>query len=133
MRRLRDRLQRNLSGLVGPLAAVDIIDAGVRIDPAGATVGDQIRALESELVVSTEVRDDLAAGRLVPVLEGWQINSEAQMEKLRKEVSLMVQFSSSPHIVQVWESGYEEGLGPWVAMEFLGTSLKDELIFRSQL
>lgn len=63
----------------------------------------------------------------IKVLEGWQINSEAQMEKLRKEVSLMVQFSSSPHIVQVWESGYEEGLGPWVAMEFLGTSLKDTI------
>ncbi|MBY0113968.1 MAG: serine/threonine protein kinase [Phycisphaerales bacterium] len=78
-----------------------------------------------------QARQNLGMGVTRPaaikVLEGWQINSEAQMEKLRKEVSLMVQFSSSPHIVQVWESGYEDGLGPWVAMEFLGTSLKDTI------
>ncbi|MFN9969289.1 MAG: hypothetical protein ACK58T_05265, partial [Phycisphaerae bacterium] len=78
-----------------------------------------------------EARQNLGMGVTRPaaikILEGWQVNSEAQIEQLRKEVGLMVQFSSSPHIVQVWESGYEDGLGAWVAMEYLGTSLKDSI------
>ena len=78
-----------------------------------------------------EAKQNLGMGVTRPaaikILEGWQVNSEAQMEQLRKEVGLMVQFSSSPHIVQVWESGYEDGLGAWVAMEYLGTSLKDSI------
>lgn len=78
-----------------------------------------------------EARQNLGMGVTRPaaikILEGWQVKSEAQMDQLRKEVGLMVQFSSSPHIVQVWESGYEEGLGAWVAMEYLGTSLKDSI------
>lgn len=78
-----------------------------------------------------EAKQNLGMGVTRPaaikILEGWQVKSEAHMEQLRKEVGLMVQFSSSPHIVQVWESGYEEGLGAWVAMEYLGTSLKDSI------
>lgn len=84
-----------------------------------------------ETSIVYEARQNLGMGVTRPaaikVLEGWKVQSEAQADQLRKEVSLMVQFSSSPHIVQVWESGYEEGLGAWVAMEYLGTSLKDTI------
>ncbi|HTE53904.1 MAG TPA: ATP-binding protein [Kofleriaceae bacterium] len=59
LRRLRDQLQRNLSGLLGPIAAEGIVDAGLRLDQGAGSVGEKMRALE--LVASTGRRQDLAA------------------------------------------------------------------------
>jgi Na+/proline symporter/signal transduction histidine kinase len=61
LRRLRDQLQRNLSGLLGPVAAEDIVGAGLRVDPGARSVGEKMRALESQLVASATRRHDLAA------------------------------------------------------------------------
>ena len=61
LRRLRDQLQRNLSGLLGPVAAEGIVDAGLRLDQGARSVGEKMRALESQLVVSTGRRQDLAS------------------------------------------------------------------------
>ncbi len=61
LRRLRDQLQRNLSGLLGPVAAEGIVDAGLRLDQGARSVGEKMRALESQLVASTSRRRDLAS------------------------------------------------------------------------
>jgi Na+/proline symporter/nitrogen-specific signal transduction histidine kinase len=61
LRRLRDQLQRNLSGLVGPIAAEEIVEAGLRLDQGARSVGEKMRALESRLVMSDNRRQDLAA------------------------------------------------------------------------
>jgi signal transduction histidine kinase/Na+/proline symporter len=47
LRRLRDQLQRNLSGLLGPLAAESVVEAGLRLERGARTVGEQMRALET--------------------------------------------------------------------------------------
>jgi Na+/proline symporter/signal transduction histidine kinase len=59
LRRLRDQLQRNLSGMLGPIAAEDIIEAGLRVAPGAPSVGPKMRALE--LVASQRGRHELAA------------------------------------------------------------------------
>jgi Na+/proline symporter/signal transduction histidine kinase len=61
LRRLRDRLQRNLSGLLGPIAAEGIVDAGLRLEQGASSVGERMRALESQLEVSSSRGQDLAA------------------------------------------------------------------------
>ena len=51
--RLRDRLQRNLSGLMGPLVARWVVDRSIRIKSgARAPLSDRIRALEDQLRAS---------------------------------------------------------------------------------
>ena len=50
---LRDRLQRNLSGLMGPLVARWVVDRSIRINHgARAPLSDRIRALEDQLRAS---------------------------------------------------------------------------------
>ncbi len=51
--RLRDRLQRNLSGLMGPLVARWVVDRSIRINHGKrAPLSDRIRALEEQLRAS---------------------------------------------------------------------------------
>ncbi len=51
--RLRERLQRNLSGLMGPLVARLVVDRSIRINHgARAPLSDRIRALEEQLRAS---------------------------------------------------------------------------------
>ena len=51
--RLRDRLQRNLSGLMGPLVARWVVDRSIRINHgARAPLSDRIRVLEEQLRAS---------------------------------------------------------------------------------
>jgi PAS domain S-box-containing protein len=61
LRRLRDRLRRNLSGLVGPLKAEAILDAGLRIEPGAGSVAERIQALDSKLAAghSSELAREL--------------------------------------------------------------------------
>jgi Na+/proline symporter/signal transduction histidine kinase len=61
LRRLRDQLQRNLSGLLGPVAAEGIVGAGLRVDQGARSVGEKMRALEGQLVASATRHHDLAA------------------------------------------------------------------------
>src|SRR5262249_25244193 len=49
LRRLREQLLRNLSGLVGPIAAAEILDDGLGAADGVPPVGEQLRALELEL------------------------------------------------------------------------------------
>lgn len=56
LRRLRDQLRRNLSGLVGPLAAEDIVAEGLRIDLGSNSVGAKIQALDRVQLETTASR-----------------------------------------------------------------------------
>jgi signal transduction histidine kinase/Na+/proline symporter len=58
LRRLRDQLLRNLSGLLGPLVAESVVDAGLRLehDP---TVGDKLRAIEARGTRRIHLTDEL--------------------------------------------------------------------------
>lgn len=50
LRRLRDRLERNLSGMVGPMMARMIVDARLRLDAGTRTVlSDHLRFIEDQL------------------------------------------------------------------------------------
>jgi len=57
LRRLRDQLQRNLSGLLGPVAARDLFGQAQGAPP----VGEQLRVLERELARSTGSHKSLSA------------------------------------------------------------------------
>jgi Na+/proline symporter/nitrogen-specific signal transduction histidine kinase len=53
LQRLRERLQRNLSGLVGPLRARWLVDRGIRVDPRRQpALSERLRFLEEQLRVS---------------------------------------------------------------------------------
>jgi len=50
LQRLRERIQRNLSGLVGPLVARMVVEEGLRLDPnARPALSDHLRLLEERL------------------------------------------------------------------------------------
>ncbi|MDD3517542.1 MAG: ATP-binding protein [Chromatiales bacterium] len=62
LRRLRERLERNLSGLVGPLLARMIVDNRLRVDPhAQVALADSLRFMEEQLEHSTVRLQGLAA------------------------------------------------------------------------
>jgi signal transduction histidine kinase len=53
LQRLRERLQRNLSGLVGPLRARWLVDRGIRVDPRRQpALSERLRFLEEQLRMS---------------------------------------------------------------------------------
>jgi Na+/proline symporter/signal transduction histidine kinase len=53
LQRLRERLQRNLSGLVGPLRARWLVDRGIRVDPRRQpALSERLRFLEEQLRAS---------------------------------------------------------------------------------
>ncbi len=53
LQKLRERLQRNLSGLVGPLRARWLVDRGIRLDPRRQpALSERLRSLEEQLRMS---------------------------------------------------------------------------------
>src|SRR5208283_903629 len=53
LQKLRERLQRNLSGLVGPLRARWLVDRGIRMDPRRQpALSERLRSLEEQLRMS---------------------------------------------------------------------------------
>ena len=62
LRRLRERIERNLSGLMGPLLARMIVDDRLQMNPSARTaLADNIRFLEDRLEVSRSRLQGLAA------------------------------------------------------------------------
>lgn len=62
LRRLRERLERNLSGLIGPLLARMIVDDRLRIAPSAQTaLADSLRFMEEQLEQSHTQLQGLAA------------------------------------------------------------------------
>ncbi|RKZ37574.1 MAG: histidine kinase [Gammaproteobacteria bacterium] len=62
LRRLRERIERNLSGLMGPMLARMIVDERLRMDPSARTaLTDNIRFIENRLTHSQTQLQGLAA------------------------------------------------------------------------
>lgn len=94
------------------LGDFDILD---RIDPGGYTV--VYRAWQD---MGQSVRRPAA----IKILQGWNLDDERQVQDLVREVELLVEMSSSPNIVTVYGFGIDDEIGPWLAMELGGRSLK---------
>jgi tRNA A-37 threonylcarbamoyl transferase component Bud32 len=89
----------------------DILD---QIDPGGYSV---VYKAQQDMGYGQK---RLAALKLLQA----KVENEEQEAALRKEVSFLLEFSGSPYIVQVYDFGIDSDLGPWIAMELLGRSLK---------
>ena len=62
LRRLRERIERNLSGLLGPVLARMIVDQHLRLDAAGRhTLGESLRRVEEQLETRALPLSGLAA------------------------------------------------------------------------
>ena len=62
LRQLRERIERNLSGLLGPVLARMIVDQHLRLDAAGRhTLGESLRRIESQLETRALPLSGLAA------------------------------------------------------------------------
>jgi Na+/proline symporter/signal transduction histidine kinase len=112
--RLRERLQRNLSGLMGPLVARWVVDESIRVDHAArAPLSDRIRALEEQLRASRAQ------------LQGAPAELEAYRRYLRRvleDLPLGVCALGPDRDVVIWNRALEQcsGLG---AVEVMGVSL----------
>jgi len=110
--RLRDRLQRNLSGLMGPLVARWVVDRSIRINHgARAPLSDRIRALEEELRVSRAQ------------LQGAPAELEAYRRYLRRvleDLPLGVCALGPDRDVVIWNRALEQSSG-LTAHEVIGT------------
>ncbi len=60
----------------------------------------------------------------VKILSGWALNDEEQLEELRREVNLLIELGTNTHIVTVYHFDIDPEMGPWIAMELLGASLR---------
>ncbi len=112
---LRDRLQRNLSGLMGPLVARWVVDRSIRINHgARAPLSDRIRALE----------DQLRASRAQ--LQGAPAELEAYRRYLRRlleDLPLGVCALGPDRDVVIWNRALEQSSG-LSAHDAIGTRLE---------
>ncbi len=53
--------------------------------------------------------------------------SSAERDEIRKEAEILVKLGSSPNVVQMLDFGIDDEVGPWLAMERLGESLKTRI------
>lgn len=59
----------------------------------------------------------------VKILKSWNLGEEGQLERLRREVEVLVELGGAPNIVSVLATGIDEEMGAWIAMELAGKSL----------
>lgn len=85
------------------------------IDPGGFTV--VYRAEE-------EMGHGITRPAAVKILQGWPPDDEESMGQLRREVEMLLAVGSSPNIVTVYGFGIDPEVGPWIAMELAGHSLR---------
>jgi len=112
--RLRERLLRNLSGLMGPLVARWVVDRSIRINHgARAPLSDRIRALEEQLRASRAQ------------LQGGPAELEAYRRYLRRvleDLPLGVCALGPDRDVVIWNRALEHATG-LAAQETVGTRL----------
>ncbi len=53
--------------------------------------------------------------------------SSAERDEIRKEAEILVKLGTSPNVVQMLDFGIDDEVGPWLAMERLGESLKTRI------
>jgi len=113
--RLRERLQRNLSGLMGPLVARWVVDRSIRVDHAArAPLSDRIRALEEQLRASRAQ------------LQGAPAELEAYRRYLRRvleDLPLGVCALGPDRDVVIWNRALEQCSG-LSSLEVVGVSLE---------
>ncbi|MHC4589545.1 MAG: serine/threonine protein kinase, partial [Planctomycetota bacterium] len=86
-----------------------------QIDPGGYTI--VYRAEE-------EMGQGFTRPSAVKILRGMDRDDEAKIAVLRRETEMLVELSTCPNIVTIYGIGIDEEMGPWIAMELLGRSLK---------
>ncbi|MHC4415647.1 MAG: protein kinase domain-containing protein [Planctomycetota bacterium] len=74
-------------------------------------------------------QEDLGLGfarpAAVKILHTVDMDDEAKAAVLRRETEVLVELCTCPNIVTVYGIGIDEEVGPWIAMELLGRSLKN--------
>jgi len=70
------------------------------------------------------MRHGLSRPAAIKIIQGWATDTEEQIEALRREVSVLAEVGNAPNIVTVYDFDIDEELGPWIAMELLGKSLR---------
>ncbi len=60
----------------------------------------------------------------VKALQAWNLDDEDQLKRLKREVSVLIEIGDAPNIVAVYGMGIDEEMGPWIAMELAGKSLR---------
>ena len=63
----------------------------------------------------------------VKALQAWNLDDEDQLKRLKREVGVLIEIGDAPNIVSVHGMGIDEEMGPWIAMELAGKSLKYSL------
>lgn len=53
--------------------------------------------------------------------------SAAERDEIRREAEILVKLGTSPNVVQLYDYGIDDEVGPWLAMEHLGPSLKERI------
>lgn len=54
-------------------------------------------------------------------------DSSAERDEIRREAEILVKLGTNPNVVQLFDYGIDEEVGPWLAMERLGPSLKSKI------
>lgn len=86
-----------------------------QIDPGGYTV--VWRAVE-------QMGHGITRPAAVKLLQGWQTQNQEQIDQLRKEVSALADICQCPNIVTIYAFDIDDEIGPWIAMELGGRSLR---------
>ncbi len=89
-------------------------------EPIGSTPNARVYAALRDM--GDGLTQDAAVKMLRVVSE-----SPAEREEIRKEAEILARLGSSANIVTMLDFGVEEDVGPWLAMERLGDSLKDRI------
>jgi len=60
----------------------------------------------------------------VKALQAWNLDDDDQLKRLKREVGVLIEIGDAPNIVAVHGMGIDEEMGPWIAMELAGKSLR---------
>ena len=60
----------------------------------------------------------------VKLLQGWSLENQDQIDALQREVSVLAAICASPNIVTIYGFDIDPEVGPWIAMELGGRSLR---------
>lgn len=86
-------------------------------EPIGSTPNSRVYGAVEELGQGLTRRAVVKVLRVVA--EG-----NTERDEIRKEAEILLKLGTSPNVVQMLDYGVDEEVGPWLAMEHLGESLK---------
>lgn len=73
---------------------------------------------------SEDMGEGIKRPTAVKVLQAWNLDDEEQLARLKREAGMLVDIGEAPNIVSVHGMGIDAEMGPWIAMELAGRSLK---------